>query len=103
MSRKGFESLTAWLFTVSVVAAIGWITISYLMGIYALKAFGNTDLLTELSKEAMITILGVNLMKMITNLFEHNNGGIFGTSVPSIHDLKDAGLLEDSEGEEGEE
>lgn len=102
MNKKRFESLTAWLFTISVVAAIGWISISYLMGIYALKELGNTDLLVELSKEAMVTILGVNLMKMISNLFEHNNGGIFGTSVPTIRDMIDAGYFKENDGEEDE-
>lgn len=86
MNKKLFEGLTAWLFTISVIAAIAWISISYLMGVYALKELENTDLLVELSKEAMITILGVNLMKMISNLFEHNNGWIFGTSIPVVKD-----------------
>lgn len=102
MNKKRFESLTAWLFTITVIAAIGWISISYLMGIYALKELGNTDLLVELSKEAMITVLGVNLMKVISNLFEHNNGGIFGTSVPTIRDMTDAGYFKENDGEEDE-
>lgn len=102
MNRKRFESLTAWLFTVSVIAAITWISISYLMGVYALKELGNTDLLVELSKEAMVTILGVNLMKMISNLFEHNNGGIFGTSVPTVRDMIDAGYFKENDREEDE-
>lgn len=102
MNKKRFESLTAWLFTITVIAAIGWISISYLMGIYALKELGNTDLLVELSKEAMITVLGVNLMKVIGNLFEHNNGGIFGTSVPTIRDMIDAGYFKENDREEDE-
>lgn len=86
MNRSKFENLTAWLFTITTIAAIFWISVSYMMGVYALKVLDSTELLIELSREAMVTILGVNLMKVVMNLFEHNNGGIFGTSIPVVKD-----------------
>lgn len=34
----------------------------------------------ELSREAVRTILGVGFLKVVENIFEHNNGKLFGQS-----------------------
>lgn len=36
--------------------------------------------MVELSQQAISTILGVNVLKVVENIFEHNSGGIFGAS-----------------------
>ena len=33
-----------------------------------------------LSQQAITTILGVNALKVVENIFEHNSGGLFGKS-----------------------
>ena len=35
---------------------------------------------TELSQQAITTILGVNVLKVLENVFEHNDGPVFGRS-----------------------
>lgn len=47
--------------TTITVFAIIWISISYAMGIYALFAYATTDLLSELSQQICITLLGMSL------------------------------------------
>ena len=34
--------------------------------------------LAELSRQAVTTILGVNILKVAENIFEHNDGPVFG-------------------------
>ena len=34
----------------------------------------------ELSEQAIETILGVNVLKVVGNIFEHNDSAVFGTS-----------------------
>ena len=35
-----------------------------------------------LSRPAIDTILGVTALKVVENIFEHNNGAVFGSSAP---------------------
>ena len=34
--------------------------------------------MVELSEQAIETILGVNVLKVVENIFEHNDGPVFG-------------------------
>ena len=34
----------------------------------------------DLSEQAIETILGVNVLKVVENIFEHNDGAVFGKS-----------------------
>ena len=36
-----------------------------------------------LSEQAITTILGVNTLKVVENIFEHNDGAVFGRSRPA--------------------
>ena len=70
------RSVTRLLFVTTQVAALGWVSVSYIIAFYATVRLGVTDL----SGQAVTVILGVNIAKVVENIFEHNSGGIFGTS-----------------------
>lgn len=72
------ESVTRWLFKVPVTFAIIWVTWSYALATYATVALGQPFPVETLSGQAMDTILGGIFGKLILNVFEHNDGGIFG-------------------------
>lgn len=72
------KSITKFLFVITQLAAIFWVTISYLIAIYATVNLGQPFPVVELSQQAITTILGVNVLKVVENIFEHNDGGLFG-------------------------
>ena len=37
----------------------------------------------ELSQQAITTVLGVNVLKGLENIFEHNDGPVFGHTIES--------------------
>ncbi len=74
------KSVTRVLFYTTQIAALGWISISYLIAVYATVKLGQVFPVVELSGQAMGSILGVCVAKVVANLFEHNDGGLFGTS-----------------------
>lgn len=59
--EKTFRQYTKTLITTIAVIAVIWISISYAMGIYALLAYATTDLLSDLSEQVCITLLGAIL------------------------------------------
>ena len=78
--EKKARSITRILFLTTQVAALGWVTVSYLIAIYSTVKLGQPFPVTDLSGQAVTVILGVNITKVVENIFEHNTGGIFGTS-----------------------
>lgn len=74
------KSVTKILFVTTQIAALLWVSVSYLIAIYAAVKLGQVFPVTELSQQAITTILGVSILKVVENIFEHNNGGIFGQS-----------------------
>lgn len=75
------KSVTRLLFITTQIAALGWVSVSYLIALYATVRLGQPFPVVELSQHAITTILGVNVLKVVENVFEHNDGGIFGTSI----------------------
>lgn len=75
------KSVTRILFITTQIAAMGWVSVSYLIALYATVRLGQPFPVVELSQQAITTILGVNVLKVVENVFEHNDGGIFGTSI----------------------
>lgn len=73
-------SITRILFITTQIAALGWVSISYLIAAYATIRLGQPYPVVELSQQAITTILGTTALKVVENIFEHNNGGIFGCS-----------------------
>lgn len=74
------KSITRALFLTTQVAALGWVTVSYGIAVYATVRLGQPFPVAELSQQAITTILGVNALKVVENIFEHNSGGLFGKS-----------------------
>ena len=74
------KSITRALFLTTQVAALGWVTVSYGIAVYATARLGQPFPVAELSQQAITTILGVNALKVVENIFEHNDGGLFGKS-----------------------
>lgn len=75
---KRVKSVTRRLFVTTQIAALGWVTISYLIAVYATVRLGQVFPVVELSEQAIETILGVNVLKVVENIFEHNDGAVFG-------------------------
>ncbi len=73
-------SVTKVLFVTTQIAALCWVTVSYLIALYATVRLGEVFPVVELSQQAISTILGVSVLKVVENIFEHNDGGLFGKS-----------------------
>lgn len=74
------KHITRLLFVTTQISALVWVTLSYLIALYSTIKLGQPFPVEELSGQAVTTILGVNALKVLENIFEHNNGGLFGTS-----------------------
>ena len=72
--RLDARSVTRTLFVTTQLAALGWVSMSYLIAAYATVRLGQVFPVEELSEQAIETILGVNFLKVIENIFEHNDG-----------------------------
>lgn len=79
-AEKKLRSVTRTLFITTQVAALLWVSVSYLIALYATVKLGQPFPVVELSQQAITTILGVNVLKVVENIFEHNDGKILGTS-----------------------
>lgn len=74
------KTTTRLLFVTTQIAALFWVTISYLIAIYSTVRLGQPFPVVDLSAQAIETILGVNVLKVVENIFEHNDGPVFGKS-----------------------
>ena len=74
------KSVTRALFVTMQIAALCWVTVSYLIAGYATVRLGMPYPVVELSQQAITTILGTAALKVLEIIFEHNDGGIFGRS-----------------------
>ena len=73
MKKSTLKSVTRILFVTTQYAALLWVSISYLIALYATVRLGQVFPVVELSEQAIKTILGVNVLKVVENIFEHNN------------------------------
>jgi len=78
--RWSIQSVTRMIFITTQVSALIWVYTSYLIAIYATVRLGRVYTMAELSEPAISTILGVSFLKVLENIFEHNNGALFGRS-----------------------
>lgn len=81
--RVKAKSVTRFLFVATQLAALAWVSISYIIAIYATIKLEQPFPVVELSQQAITTILGVNVLKVVENIFEHNDGGLFGRTKES--------------------
>lgn len=72
------KSITRILFLTTQIAALAWVSLSYAIAVYATVKLEQPFPVVELSEQAISTILGVNVLKVVENIFEHNDGGLFG-------------------------
>lgn len=85
---KNIKTTTRRLFVTTQIAALGWVTMSYLIALYATVRLGQVFPVVDLSKQAIETILGVNVLKVVENIFEHNNSPVFGTTNEAAKETK---------------
>ncbi len=77
---RNIKTVTRRLFVTTQIAALFWVSVSYLIALYATVRLGQVFPVVELSEQAIKTILGVNVLKVVENIFEHNDSPVFGKS-----------------------
>ena len=82
--KKDLGGVTRALFVTTQAAALVWVSLSYLIAVYATVRLGQPFPVAELSQQAITTILGVNVLKVVENVFEHNEGPVFGRTKEEI-------------------
>ena len=80
LSADRLRSVTRLLFVTTQYCALSWVFISYGLAIYATIRLGQVYTMAELSKPAIDALLGVTALKVLGNIFEHNDGVVFGKS-----------------------
>lgn len=74
------RSVTRFLFVTTQIFASGWVSWSYIIATYSTVVLGQPFPVEELSKQALTTLLGMSGLKVVENIFEHNEGVVFGRS-----------------------
>lgn len=72
--------MTRFLFITTQVCALVWVFISYGLAIYSTIWLHQVYTMSELSKPAIDTLLGAMALKVLGNIFEHNDSVVFGKS-----------------------
>ena len=76
------RSVTRLFFVTTQISALVWVNTSYGIAIYSTVRLGQVYTMAELSEPAIHTILGVGFLKVMENIFEHNEGVVFGKNKP---------------------
>lgn len=74
------KSITKVFFLATLFFSLLWVCISYGIAIYATLKLGQVYTMSELSEPAITVIIGAVTLKVVENIFEHNDGALFGTS-----------------------
>lgn len=85
------RSITRFLFITAQVFAIVWVSWSYVIATYSTVVLMQPFPAEALSAEAVRTILGVGVLKVVENIFEHNDGKVFGNSKHEKYEPPDEG------------
>ena len=80
------KSVTKILFLTTQALALVWVSVSYAIAIYATVRLAQPFPVVELSQQAITTILGVNVLKVVENIFEHNDSPLFGHTKEDTYD-----------------
>lgn len=83
-SAASLWDVTRLLFITTQLCALVWVFISYAIAIYSTVRLRQVHTLAELSEPAIRTILGVSVLKVVENVFEHNDSKFFGQSKQEI-------------------
>lgn len=79
-ARARRASVTRLLFMFITFCALAWVFLSYAIAIYSTIVLGQVYTMAELAEPAITTLLGAVAMKVLENIFEHNDGAVFGHS-----------------------
>ena len=74
------RSVTRFLFVTTQIFALLWVSLSYGIAAYSTIVLAQPFPVEELSRQAIITLLGMSGLKVVENIFEHNEGVVFGHS-----------------------
>ena len=74
------RGVTRLIFVTTQLSALAWVYTSYAIAIYSTVRLEQVYTMAELSEPAIHTILGVGFLKVLENIFEHNDGPVFGRS-----------------------
>lgn len=80
MTKTRLLQITRFIFVTTQISALIWVFTSYGIAIYSTIKLGQVYTMAELSEPAIRTILGVGFLKVLENIFEHNDGAVFGKS-----------------------
>lgn len=92
LTKRGVGSVTWFLFVFTDLAAISWVYISYALAIYATVHLGQVYTMAELSEPAITGIIAVVFIKVLGNIFEHNDGPLWGMTNKDKHDYEEEEL-----------
>ena len=81
--KATLRSVTRLIFITTQISALVWVFTSYAIAIYSTVCLQQVYTMSELSEPAINTILGVGVLKVLENVFEHNDGAVFGKSKES--------------------
>ena len=95
------RSITRFLFVTAQVFAIVWVTWSYVIATYSTVVLMQPFPAEELSREAVRTIIGVGFLKVLENIFEHNDSPVFGRNGMVFGHSRPEDNLSNEDGEEG--
>ena len=74
------KRVTEFMFLLTTLCAVLWVTNTCALAWYATVKLGQPFPLEALSSDIITVILGALALKVIGNIFEHNDSAIFGTS-----------------------
>lgn len=80
LTKTRLMQITRFIFVTTQISALIWVFTSYGIAIYSTIKLGQVYTMAELSEPAIHTILGVGFLKVLENIFEHNDGAVFGKS-----------------------
>lgn len=80
LTEKRLRSVTRLLFVSTQASALVWVFTSYAIAIYSTVRLQQVYTMEALSRPAIDTILGAAALKVLENIFEHNEGAVFGRS-----------------------
>lgn len=80
LTQARMMSVTRMLFIAIAFSSLSWVFISYGIAIYSAVCLGQVYTMSELSEPAITGLLFTVGLKVLENVFEHNDGAVFGHS-----------------------
>ena len=84
-TRANVASTTWFLFRLFSMSAVSWVYISYAIAIYSTVKLGQVYTMAELATPAITGIIMILVSKVTENIFEHNDGPLWGKTNKDKH------------------